>query len=91
MFRGGLAPEDAIALFQRAKVVLGPHGAGLSHALFSAPGTALVEFHFLADPPLMFWHSAAALGQAYWLVPVPQAHWMQAQMEVGVGGAGGLC
>lgn len=30
----------------------------------------------------MFWHSAAALGQQYWLVPVPQSYWMQGSMEV---------
>lgn len=47
VFEGGLPPAEAISLFQRARVVLGPHGAGLSHALFSAPGTALVEFLFL--------------------------------------------
>lgn len=36
----------------------------------------------MADPPLMFWHTAATLGQPYWLVPVPSAHWMQPSMEV---------
>ena len=36
---------------------------------------------FLADPPLMFWHTAAALGQQYWLLPVPQAYWMQEDMQ----------
>lgn len=35
----GLSAAETIALFQRARVVLGPHGAGLSHILFSAPGT----------------------------------------------------
>ena len=26
-------------LFARASVVMGPHGAGLTHILFAAPGT----------------------------------------------------
>lgn len=39
VYSGGLAAADTIALFQRARVVLGPHGAGLSHILFAAPGT----------------------------------------------------
>eukprot|EP00887_Chlorella_sp_A99_P003387 scaffold7.g3387.t1 len=60
--RGDLPAADAIELFQRAKVIIGPHGAGLSHALFAAPGTTLVEFLFLADPPLMFWCEACAPG-----------------------------
>ncbi len=131
VFNGSSASlQDTISLFQRARVVLGPHGAGLSHILFSAPGTTgelggggtrpparccapsaevqhcyaaaaagvahlatlahsplplrlpVIEFHFLADPPLMFWHAAAALGQPYWLLPVPQAYWMQEEMQV---------
>ena len=40
---GGSAPkltlQQTIELFQQARVVLGPHGAGLSHILFAAPGT----------------------------------------------------
>jgi hypothetical protein len=31
----------------------------------------------------MFWHTAAALGQPYWLLPVPHAYWMQEEMQVG--------
>jgi len=85
VFTGGVSPAEAIALFQRARVVVGPHGAGLSHILFSAPGTAVVEFLFLADPPMMFWHAAGALGQDYWLVPVPQGYYMQPEMVVPVG------
>ena len=30
---------------------------------------------------MMFWHLAEALGQKYWMVPVPQAFWMQAEMQ----------
>jgi hypothetical protein len=74
---------EALRLFGCGQVVLGPHGAGLSNILFSAPGTTVIEFLFMADPPLMFWHTAEALGQRYWMVPVPQAYWMQEEMEVG--------
>lgn len=82
VFNGSMAPQDAIDLFQRARVVIGPHGAGLSHILFSAPGTAVVEFIFMADPPLMFWHTASALDQEYWALPVPQSYYMQPEMAV---------
>jgi capsular polysaccharide biosynthesis protein len=85
VFRGGMTPLEAIDLFQRASVVVGPHGAGLSHLIFSAPGTSVVEFIFLADPPLMFWHAASALGQEYWALPVPQSYYMQPSMEVPIG------
>jgi hypothetical protein len=39
VFNGDLDVQQTIALFQRARVILGPHGAGLSHTLFAAPGT----------------------------------------------------
>jgi capsular polysaccharide biosynthesis protein len=85
VFKGGVAPADAISLFQRSRVVVGPHGAGLAHSLFCAPGTAVVEFLFMADPPMMFWHTAAALRLDYWMVPLPQAFYMQREMDVPVG------
>ena len=73
-----------VNLFKRAKVIMGPHGAGLSHMLFSAPGTHVLEFQFMRDPPMMFWHLAAALKQDYWLLPVPSAWWMQKEMQIPV-------
>lgn len=83
IFNGtGMTPRQTIDLFQGAKVILGPHGAGLSHLLFAAPGTAVVEFLFMADPPLMFWHCASALNQEYWMLPVPQSYYMQQEMYV---------
>lgn len=82
VYEGSMSPDASISLFQRAKVVIGPHGAGLSHILFSAPGTAVIEFLFMADPPMMFWHTASALGQQYWLLPVPQSYYMQNEMEI---------
>ena len=63
----------------------------------AAAATAVIEFIFLADPPLMFWNLAAAVGQQYWLLPVPQAYWMQKKMQVGhrrnlhVVALGGIC
>ena len=64
--------------------IIGPHGAGLSHLLFAAPGTRVVEFLFMRDPPMMFWHMARALDMDYWMLPVPQAYWMEPEMEIPV-------
>jgi capsular polysaccharide biosynthesis protein len=42
--------KDQISLFRHAKVVVGPHGAGLSNLVFSQPEPTLVEltngFHY---------------------------------------------
>lgn len=40
--------EKVIELFQKAKMVVGPHGAGFSHIIFTAPGTK-VDLSF---PPI---------------------------------------
>ena len=38
---------ETISLFEGAKLIIGPHGAGLAHILFAAPGTAVVELIFM--------------------------------------------
>lgn len=70
-----MAPAEAVALFAGAAAVVGPHGAGLSHALFCPPGAALVELLFMRSPPLMFWHIAAAQGLRYAAAPQPRSYW----------------
>ncbi len=45
--REGMSAAETVALFRRAKVVMGMHGAGLSHSIFSAPGTAIIELLFM--------------------------------------------
>ena len=45
--------KEIISLFEKAKMVIGPHGAGFSHIIFTAPGTSIVEFTFAKNPPLV--------------------------------------
>ena len=82
VFAGEESVADTISLFRRAKVVAGMHGAGLSHSIFSAPGTAVVEFLFMNDPPMMFWHASAALAQRYIMVPLAQSWWLDQSVHV---------
>jgi len=84
VYRGGQSLDDVISLFERAKVIAGPHGAGLTHLLFAAPGTHVLEFLHMKEPPMMFWHMSRALGLDYWMLPIVQSHWMSAEMEVPV-------
>ncbi|XRA97161.1 Ephrin_rec_like domain-containing protein [Pycnococcus provasolii] len=74
--------DETMELFSKAAVVVGPHGAGLSHLLFAPEGTAVLEFQFVRDPPMMFWSAAAALKQTYYLLPVPGSFWLQEEMDV---------
>ena len=75
MHTRAVPPASAVAMFARAAAVVGPHGAGLSHALFCQPGTALVELVFMRSPPMMFWHIAAALQLRYAMAPLPHSFW----------------
>lgn len=57
-----------IALMTRAKVVLAPHGAGLTNMLFCQPGTRIIEIADPAYPNPNFYAMAAALDHDYvWL------------------------
>lgn len=82
VYDGSISVPDTIALFRRAKVVLGVHGAGLAHTIFTAPGTAVIEFLFLFDPPMMFWHASGAMGLKYHMLPLAQSWWLQKEVHV---------
>lgn len=40
-----LSVNDTIVLFQQAKKIISPHGAGLSNLIFSKPGTTVIEIY----------------------------------------------
>lgn len=58
---GTLAFEEQVALFSRARLVVGVHGAGLTNLLFSPPGGVLVEL-FTTRPQPFFEDLAARRG-----------------------------
>lgn len=66
-----LSFSDQVATFYNAEIVIGPHGAGLSHCLFCPPNASLVEL--LPTPDLLnpgIFHSianAAKLKYYYYL------------------------
>jgi hypothetical protein len=63
-----LSWEDQVALMARTRVMLAPHGAGLTNMLFCAPGTTVIEIADPAYPNPNFYAMAAALGHRYGLV-----------------------
>jgi capsular polysaccharide biosynthesis protein len=56
---------DQVALFSEAKITVGPHGAGLSNAVFCRPGTTLVEFMPESRPIGCFDRLAQIVGLDY--------------------------
>ena len=61
--------SEQVALMARTRVLLAPHGAGLTNMLFCAPGTTVIEIADPAYPNPNFYAMAAALGHRYGLVP----------------------
>jgi capsular polysaccharide biosynthesis protein len=62
----GLSVSEQIALFAQAEAVSRVFGAGLTNAVFSPPGSLLIDLQ--ADwrkPKPLFWNMAASFGLRY--------------------------
>jgi hypothetical protein len=57
--------ERSMALFTRASLVFGIHGASLANILFCAPGTLVIEIGFHTLVSQHYEHAALALGLEY--------------------------
>ena len=64
-------------IFSTARIIVGPHGAGLSNIIFAAPNqTAVIVFPVKTiqfDPP--FANLAASLGMYFWTLPAVTSHY----------------
>jgi tetratricopeptide (TPR) repeat protein len=66
----GMSITEQIRVFRGADIILGPHGAGLTNALWAKAGAALVEFP-VAKAKLPYFPFIAHVGKLlYWTVPV---------------------
>lgn len=59
---------DQVAMFQRAALVIGAHGAGLSNLVFCQSGTSLMMFPMRPHVDHTYGHMASALGLYHWVV-----------------------
>jgi len=61
--------ENQIAIFANAKIIVAPHGSGLTNIVFSNPGTKVIELfspHYLR---YYYWHISRLLGlEHYFLI-----------------------
>ena len=74
MDRAGLQAQ--MAVFRGARVILGPHGAGLTNMLL-ARNASVIEFPLDPHVDRNMGYMAAALGLDYWLVPEVAAFYYQ--------------
>jgi len=68
-FDGSETFDEAIKKFQRAKIVVGPHGAAMTNLLFSKEGTQVIEYltPSFGNRPWLFFCSAT-IGMEWWPV-----------------------
>ena len=77
VFEGHRLPfREQMAVFQRAQLIVGAHGAGLTNAIFASPASSGTPAATLVELPLRnaptyayFGHIAAAVGLDYWVLP----------------------
>ena len=65
-----LSIKASIQLFQKADIVIAPHGAGLANMIFCARDTHIVEYVIEEEPNLCYWHLSELLGHHYYCIPV---------------------
>jgi hypothetical protein len=59
---------DQVAMFQKAALVIGAHGAGLSNLVFCSPGASVMIFPMRPHVDHTYGHMASALGLHHWVV-----------------------
>ncbi|HEX5724982.1 MAG TPA: glycosyltransferase family 61 protein [Longimicrobiaceae bacterium] len=64
-------PAAQVALFARARVVVGAHGSGLANLVFAPAGARVLELMPERSFFPLFWHLAQALGHRYAVHVVP--------------------
>ena len=62
---GVMTVDEQVELFASASIVVGPHGAGLTNAIFMAPGGAVVELTHTKRVVWTYHEVACAAGHAY--------------------------
>ena len=57
--------SSTMAMFYRARLIVAPHGAGLSNVMFTSPGAAVIEVLCNFQPNGCYYNTVQTLGHAY--------------------------
>lgn len=68
---GRYSVEEQINMFANAKIIIGPHGAGLTNIAFCKPGAILYEFMSSRNPNPCFANLAQSMGIDYYAEAFP--------------------
>ena len=64
-----LSFEETVNLFSKAKIIVGPHGAGFTNMLFSPNEITIIEFMSIDSPNVCYWHLSEMLDNKYYMIP----------------------
>jgi capsular polysaccharide biosynthesis protein len=59
---------DTINLFSKAKIIIAPHGAGLTNMMFSPTGCNIIELMPYSDPNECYYHLSSMLDHNYYCI-----------------------
>jgi len=59
---------DTINLFSKAKIIIAPHGAGLTNMMFSPTGCNIIELMPYSDPNECYYHLSSILDHNYYCI-----------------------
>ncbi len=74
---------DTVDLFSRAKVIVAPHGAGLTNMIFSKKGIKIIEFMPIEHPNICYWHLSEVVGHQYNMIPVNEVDGGKLSVDMG--------
>ncbi len=64
-----LSFDKTVELFAKAKVILAPHGAGLTNSIFCPTGTLIYELMPIEKPNLCYYHLSEMIGHKHYMIP----------------------
>lgn len=60
---------DTIDIFSRAKIIIGPHGAGLTNMIFAPTNISIIEIMPIQEPNMCYWHQSCILENKHYIYP----------------------
>lgn len=61
--------DETINIFSRAKIIIGPHGAGLTNMIFSPNNITIIEIMPIQESNMCYWHQSCVLENKHLIYP----------------------
>jgi capsular polysaccharide biosynthesis protein len=61
--------DEAINIFSRAKIIIAPHGAGLTNMIFSPREIIIIEIMPIQETNLCYWHQSCIFQNKHYIYP----------------------